>query len=156
MPDDTNRLDLGLLDEVSGFRIRLAEQLTMHSFAIAFEGTGLTAGRFTALEIIDRNGGIRPARLAAAMMVESSNMTVLLRQLEQGGWIEVRPGSDRRSKALHITGAGRRRLAELRRRLRAQEDLLTEGLSEAERAVLNRLLERLVANARRRIAPRRR
>ena len=78
-------IDYGVLRDSLGYRIRLAEVASMQTFGQAFEGTGLTAARFTALELVHRNPGIGPARLAAAMAVCSLGLALLIpRHPEKG------------------------------------------------------------------------
>ncbi|MCP5265855.1 MAG: MarR family transcriptional regulator [Burkholderiaceae bacterium] len=143
---DTPPIDYGMLRDAIGYQLRLAEVAMLQTFARRFAGTGITPARLTALELIDRNPGIRPATLARAMVVETSNLSTLLRQLEAGGLIEARRGPDRRSKALHLTPRARARMTGLRRRLSAQDRDLGQGLSADERESLTYLLGKLVGS----------
>jgi len=140
-------IDYGVLGDSLGYRLRLAEVASMQAFAGAFAGTGLTAARFTALELVARNPGIRPARLAAAMAVEPSNVVVLVRWLAGRGWLQEAAGANRREKALQLTEAGRRAVAGLRRRLRVHDRALGQRLDADQREQLVRLLQRLITGA---------
>ena len=141
------KIDYGALRDSLGYRIRLAEIANMHSFARAFGDGGITPARLTALELIARNPGINPARLAAAMAVEPSNLVALVRHLERRGWVRAAAGANRREKSLEATAEGRAAAAALRRKLRAQDRALARGLDARERAQLVRLLERVVAGS---------
>ncbi len=145
---DDDKLDYGALRDSLGYQLQLARVAMLQTFARAFDGTGVTPARLTALELVARNPGIRPARLARAMAIETSNLATLLRQLEQLGWIAHRPAPDRRGKVLTLTAPGRRELASLRRRLQAQDAMLADGLTGAERAQLSALIGKLVVTAR--------
>lgn len=139
-----HKIDYGALRDALGYPLHLADLATMQTFARAFHGTGVTPARFTALELVGRNPGIRPARLARAMAIETSNLATLLRGLERLGWLTADESADRRGKELRLTPEGERRMHDLRRRLRRQDQALTAGLDAAERAELTRLLGKLL------------
>lgn len=136
--------DYGVLRDSMGYLIHLAELANMQGFARAFAGTGVTPARLTALELIDRNPGIKPVALAGAMAVERSNLVVLLRALQAQGWVLSEAGANGREKALRTTPAGRGALARLRRRLARQDAALAAGLDAGERAQLAALLGKIV------------
>lgn len=140
-----HKIDYGTLRDALGYPLHLADLATMQTFACAFQGTGVTAARFTALELVARNPGMRPARLARAMAIETSNLATLLRGLEKLGWLAADESADRRGKELRLTPEGERRMPDLRRRLRRQDRALTVGLTAAERDELTRLLGKLLA-----------
>ncbi len=142
---DGDKIDYGVLRDSIGYQLRLAEIATMQTFARAFEGSGVTPARFTALELIARNPGIRPARLARAMAIETSNLATLLRHLEQQGWITHGAAEDRRGKVLATTPAGERHIVALRQLLTTQNAMLAAGLTAQERATLSALLGKLLA-----------
>ncbi len=96
----------GALQHAIGYLIHLAELANMQGFSRAFAGTGVTPARFTALELIACNPGIRPSTLATAMAVERSNLVAVIRFLETRGWIAASRGSNRREKSLMATAAG--------------------------------------------------
>jgi len=134
----------GALQHAIGYLIHLAELANMQGFSRAFAGTGVTPARFTALELIACNPGIRPSALATAMAVERSNLVAVIRFLETRGWVAAGEGSNRREKSLTLTAAGEAVLAGLRLRLRAHDAALANGCSPQERRQLARLLARIV------------
>ena len=137
-------VDHGALKASLGYLIHLADLANMQGFARAFAGTGLTAARYTALELIGSNPGIKPADLAAAMAVERSNLVGLVRFLAERGWVQAGAGPNRREKSLELTAAGAAALAGLRERLGRHERALSARLSAEDRAALERLLARIV------------
>lgn len=137
-------LDYGALQHAIGYLIHLAELANMQGFARAFAGTGATPARFTALELIACNPGIRPSVLAAAMAVERSNLVAILRFLRESGWIASGAGSNRREKSLVLTAAGKAALADLRQRLKAHDAALGARCSPRERGQLAVLLAKIV------------
>lgn len=140
-------VDYGALQHAIGYLIHLAQLANMQGFSRAFADTGVTPARFTALELIARNPGIKPAVLAAAMAVERSNLVSVIRFLAARGWITRGAGSNRREKSLSATPSGLAALADLRARLRAHDAGLAAGCTTRERAQLARLLSRIVGAA---------
>lgn len=87
--------------------------------------------------------------LAHHLGVDRTVMTYLLDDLEGAGLIERRPDpADRRARRVVATAAGRDRLADLGRRLRAAEDNVLAGLgSDDDRRAFRALLRQLAAHA---------
>jgi DNA-binding MarR family transcriptional regulator len=77
------------------------------------------------------------------MRLERSTMVGVVDSLEERGLIERRRGSDRRTNGLWLTRPGRLLAARLRRRIERHERGVAAGLSDAERAQLLNLLEKL-------------
>ena len=137
-------LDYGVLRDSIGYQLHLAQLASMQAFGQAFDRTGVTPAMLTALELIARNPGIRPATLARAMAVETSNLAALLRRLEANGWLTHGRSADRRAKPLVLTAAGLRKMTGLRRRLQRHDARLTDGLSEGDRTALTGLIALLL------------
>ena len=137
-------IEHGVLADSIGYRLHLADLVNMQGIGRALAGTGLTAARFTALELIGSNPGIKPASLAASMMVERSNLVALVRFLSDQGWVHSAAGPNRREKSLELTPAGSDALRDLHGRLARHEAKLAATLSAAERDTLSRLLARIM------------
>lgn len=137
-------LDYGSLRQAIGYLIHLADLANLQGFSRAFAHTGVTAARFTALELIACNPGIKPTVLAAAMAVERSNLVSVIRFLTGRGWVAAGAGGNRREKALAVTAAGAAALEDLRTRLQRHDAALTAGFTAPEREQLARLLARIV------------
>lgn len=141
---DVGTIDYGALQHALGYLIRLAELANMQGFSRAFAGTGVTPARFTALELIACNPGIKPTALAGAMAVERSNLVSLIRFLDSRGWVATGAGTNRREKSLSLTASGQAALQELRARLRVHDDVLAARCTPRERAQLAHLLAQVV------------
>jgi DNA-binding MarR family transcriptional regulator len=82
--------------------------------------------------------------LARVLALTHSGAVRLTDRLERDGLVERRPGSDGRSRALHVTVAGARAAGALQaERLAALEDVL-HPLGPEERVALTRVLEQLL------------
>lgn len=90
--------------------------------------------------------GISQRQLAATVGLDSSSIVRLLDLLVEQGLIERRPHAvDRRVKLVHLTPAGRRAVATLRKRLSVIEAELLADLSDAEAGVLLQAFEKIEA-----------
>lgn len=87
--------------------------------------------------------------LAHHLGVDRTVMTYLLDDLEGAGLIERHPDpADRRARRILVTAAGRERLADLDRRLRAAEQQVLAGLgNDADRQAFRMLLRQLATHA---------
>jgi DNA-binding MarR family transcriptional regulator len=110
--------------------------------------------RLAALDLVPAHAGIfrilaaMPAitqqALAAALRTQPSRLVALIDDLEARGLVERRAHeTDRRSHALHLTGAGRSALQSIGRIGREHQQTLLAALSEAEQRQLATLLQRI-------------
>jgi len=134
-------LELGVLPQLLGYRLRLAQQAVFRDYAASVGE--LSPGRAGMLLLIEANPGVPQGRLAEAMRLERSTMVGVVDSLEERGLIERRRGADRRTNGLWLTRLGRVLATRLRRRIERHERRVAAGLSDSERAQLLNLLEKL-------------
>lgn len=137
------RLNPGLLPELIGYRLRLAQQSVFRDFAASVPG--VSPGRIGMLLLIEANPGVTQSRLAQAVDRDRSTMVGVLDQLEARGLIERKKGEDRRTNALWLTRPGRSLLVRAKRAIATHERRVASRLSAAERAKLLELLARIAA-----------
>jgi DNA-binding MarR family transcriptional regulator len=100
---------------------------------------------FRILNLIDAAEGRSQQAIGEAIQVPPSRMVALVDELEQRGLVERRPDpADRRVRALYLTRKGRNALTRGREIAAAHEQDLTRGMSEADRARLTKLLQKIV------------
>lgn len=102
---------------------------------------GLKTSQYSLLSCVLQLGPVRPADLAAAMKMEPSTLTRNLKPLVDGGWVQVQPGVDGRSRAVAITDAGRALRDQARRHWRVAQDRLNRRLGEQRVAALHGLIQ---------------
>jgi len=134
-------LELGVLPQLLGYRLRLAQQAVFRDFAASVGE--LSPGRAGMLLLIEVNAGVAQGRLAEAMRLDRSTMVGVVDSLEERGLIERRRGTDRRTNGLWLTRTGRVLATRLRRRIERHERRVAAGLSDSERAQLLSLLAKL-------------
>ncbi|MFG6460246.1 MarR family winged helix-turn-helix transcriptional regulator [Roseateles sp. DXS20W] len=136
-------VDYGLLDGLLGYALRRAQNALYLDFYRAAAEWDVSPQRFAALVLIARNPGMRQGLLGQAMGLHRSGALRLTDWLTAQGWAERRdaPG-DARAWGLHLTAAGKRRLAKLEAAVAAHDRALLAGLGEqgpALKAALDRL-----------------
>ncbi len=134
-------LELGVLAQLLGYRLRLAQQAVFRDYAASVGE--LSPGRAGMLLLIEANPGVPQGRLAEAMRLDRSTMVGVVDSLEERGLIERRRGTDRRTNGLWLTRLGRVLATRLRRRIERHERRVAAGLSDSEQAQLLKLLEKL-------------
>jgi DNA-binding MarR family transcriptional regulator len=135
------RLRPGILPQLIGYRLRLAQQAVFRDFAASVGD--VSPGRAGILILIEVNPGVAQGRLAEAVGLDRSTMVGVVDALEERGLIERRRGVDRRTNGLWLTRPGRALVVRLRQRIERHERRLVERLSDAERLQLLTLLGKL-------------
>lgn len=106
-PEQTEELDLGLLGDFVGPRVRLLWNLLSARMARALEPFGLRPGAFSALALISANPGCSQKQLAHRLGMDKSAVVAIIHDLDrQGLATRVRHAEDRRFHALQITPKG--------------------------------------------------
>lgn len=109
---------------------------------------GLSSSAFDVLATLRRSGSpyrLSPGDLLAMTMVSSGTMTNRIDQLEKAGLVErIHNPNDRRSVLISLTERGFAIVEEVAGAHVENQHRLVAGLSEEERATLNRLLKRFL------------
>jgi DNA-binding MarR family transcriptional regulator len=100
--------------------------------------------QYTVLTYLMALGESRVRDLGAAMVLEETTLTRNLALLERAGWVESRPGADRRERLVSITAAGRRTVEKARPLWQAAQEAMKERLSRTAWDGIFRALPRVV------------
>jgi DNA-binding MarR family transcriptional regulator len=139
-------IELGPLDRLVGYHLRRASAALGSDFARSVEGTGMRQVLFGILSVISANPGINQATIGRVLGIQRPNMVTLVNELIRRGLVaRIVDSDDRRAFVLNLTAAGEAMVAETLARIRVHEERMLAGLSAAERATLNRLLDRIAA-----------
>ena len=131
----------GMLAELLGYRLRLAQQAVFRDFARSIPA--LSPGRAGILMLVEANPGVTQTRLACAVNLDRSTLVGVLHALEDAKLLERRRGEDRRTNGLWLTRRGVSLLARTKGGIRVHERRVASRLTAAERAQLLVLLEKL-------------
>ena len=92
--------------------LRRASRAVTQVYDTELRPTGLRITQFTLLQALAHAGEMPHGRLGHVLALDSTTLTRTLVPLLEQGWIEARPGQDRRERLYHLTAAGRARLDE--------------------------------------------
>jgi DNA-binding MarR family transcriptional regulator len=139
-----NGLDLSGPQESLGYNVRRADVYLREQFRGMLGRWHVRPVEYSILRLVERNPSATQAEIADALYIKRQNIGGLVARLERMGWLrrDVDP-SDRRRQSLALTAAGAKRLAALARAAARMDRELTGGWSDAERAAVVRLLQRL-------------
>ena len=113
----------------------------MQRFSAVFGSLDIRPVQFSILGLIYHNPEIRQSALGKALHIERANMVTLLAELEGRGLVMRRTAvTDRRSRVLHLTPAGRKLTMKLLALHERMERDLEARLGEKEREKLLGLL----------------
>ncbi|WP_026299523.1 MarR family winged helix-turn-helix transcriptional regulator [Elioraea tepidiphila] len=146
-PADVSRATtLHVRDHCLCLHVQRAARALARRFDEAFRPLGLTNGQFSLMMALNQPEPPPMGRIAAFLAMDRTTLTAALKPLERRGLVEVRPHpTDRRSRVMALTPAGRALLAEAvpiwTRTHREMEATLAEGEADRLRAALASLAE---------------
>lgn len=143
-PPGVETVALGMLPELVGYHIRLAQMAIFADFEAALGELALSPGLFGLLVIVEANPGLKQTQLADAARLDRSTLVPALDKLEDRGLVERRaaPG-DRRSNGLFLTAPGAELLTAAKRTVRRHEARLAREFGTGERDKLIASLSRI-------------
>ncbi|WP_163182545.1 MarR family winged helix-turn-helix transcriptional regulator [Neobacillus sedimentimangrovi] len=113
---------------------------------------GIQRSEWSVLYTIFHEPDITAAELAKRLTFEKPNMTRIIKDLTNAGYINVETSAeDKRRKHLRITPLGKEKYLEARVTIDAFEMEILEGVTEEERIHLLRILEKIRTNLNRRV-----
>jgi DNA-binding MarR family transcriptional regulator len=141
-------LSQDLLLSLVGYNCRRAYLSIMPLFAERMAQYALRTVDFSVLSLLRENPNITQKRLSQAIGVSPPNLAILLDRLEERGLLARRRNPlDKRSQVLSLTPAGARLCARAERTASELERDATAMLTEAERAQLLGLLQKVFVQA---------
>ena len=143
---DGESLDLGVLNDLLGFRFRRIQNHLARAFESDPRHGNLRSGVFSILALISANPGVSQARLALEAGIDKTSLVALLDYLEKEGWaVRVRAQDDRRKHSLHITRTGSEALQRLTAAAHEVETAARSSLTSRQLAELMTFLDKLYA-----------
>jgi DNA-binding MarR family transcriptional regulator len=137
-------VDIGALTCLIGYMLRRAQTAVFQDVFRAFAEVGIRPAQFSVLTVLAHNPGRTQSQVSAALGIKRTIFVALIDGLERRGLAERRPAAnDRRSHALHLTGAGKATVRRLNRMVDKLEAGMVRRIGAHRRAVLLDLLRRL-------------
>jgi len=111
--------------------LRRAARIVTQRYDRELQRAGIKATQFTLLQALERVGGIPQGRLGDLLGLDSTTLTRTLALLRRNGWIQRKPGEDRRQVRLTLTREGKRKYQSALRYWRLAQKQLRKSLGEA-------------------------
>ena len=136
--------DIGGIDEIIGFHIRLAHGATFRHSTETFSELGLTQKMVSVLWLINDHPHIAQADIGRRLQMDRATTMAIINRLEARELL-VRGAStlDRRRQTLNLTGGGLDALVEARRCIEEHEQWVRSRFTKREATLLIDLLRRI-------------
>ena len=142
--DDKVSFDLGEIDEILGFHIRLAHGAVYRHFTDTFSDLGLTQKQVSVLWLTEDNVGLAQADLCRLLQMDRATIMAIVNSLQKRGYIKRRPSKkDGRKQILELTKLGAKSLEQAKRAVKTHEKWLRSRFSESEIRTLIGMLKRI-------------
>lgn len=136
--------DIGEIQNIVGFHIRLAHGAVYRHFTETFADLDLTQKQVSVLWLVDDHPDIAQSGLAKRMRMDRATTMAIVKRLEKRGYLRrTKSKTDGRKLALNLTAAGRTALKTAKRAIREHERWLNSRFTEQETRKLIELLTRI-------------
>jgi DNA-binding MarR family transcriptional regulator len=133
------------LIEMPGHLIRRLHQISFALFLDQAKAFDVTPVQYAALVAINRHPGIDQTTLCNIIAFDRTTIGGVVSRLQRKKLItRVSGAHDRRTKALHITPAGRRLIRNIEPAVQATQRLILKPLKARERSAFKQMLKHLV------------
>ncbi len=131
--------------DATGYLLKQAATALRSAMDEVLRPVGVTVPQYACLELLARHPGLSNAELARGAFVTRQSMNLVLRGLQDAGYVTRPDTVDRgRARPVKLTPAGRRVLARAARAVADVEERMVEPLSEREVAAMRTSLQRCV------------
>jgi MarR family transcriptional regulator, organic hydroperoxide resistance regulator len=138
-----NSVDMSVLDEKLGYRIRIIERLLNKEFT---RNVGMTTVQYSVFSLVATNEGLSQIAIGEALSMDRASTMAIIDKLEDAGLLERHKSiHDRRVHALQLTEKGRKQFVVVNNKVAKYDSIFTTKLSEEEMASLNMCLKKLMS-----------
>ena len=143
----STELDLGILPDLVGYNLHIAEIYSYQGFIKALSNPLITAKRFPILVILQNNHGISQSTLGKSLGMDRATAMAIIKNLLDNNLIYREKSTvDKRKYALYLTELGQKTVVELQNKALQYEDKITQSLSQSETLKLKALLKKISHN----------
>lgn len=104
---------------------------------------GLSHAQYMIMYVLDTSGPSTQVHMRKYLQVEAPTIARTIATMERNGWIEKRPGKDRRTQIIHLTENTKKILPNVKERVAEAEKRSLMQLSEKDREALHELLGKI-------------
>lgn len=136
--------DVGGIDNIVGFHIRLAHSAVYRQFTESFIHLDLTQKQVSVLWLIDDHPDIAQTDLARRMRMDRATTMAIVNRLEKRDYLKRgKSVSDGRKQTLNLTVAGQNALVVAKRAISDHEKWLKARFTEKDVEILIEMLTRI-------------
>jgi DNA-binding MarR family transcriptional regulator len=136
--------DIGALDGIVGFHIRLAHGAVYRHFTETFAGLELTQKQVSVLWLVGDHPGIAQIEVGSRLRMDRATTMTIVNRLQGRTYLRrERSASDGRMQALYLTSAGKTALQEAKDCIESHEAWLKSRFTAEEVEKLVEMLERI-------------
>jgi DNA-binding MarR family transcriptional regulator len=136
--------DIGEIDTILGFHIRLAHGTVYRHFTETFTDLDLTQKQVSVLWLVDDHPEIAQADIGRRLQIDRATVMAIVNRLQKRGFVERgKSTSDKRRQTLHLTPAGHEALVGARECILAHERWLKSRFTPGEINILVEMLRRI-------------
>lgn len=136
--------DVGEIDDILGFHIRLAHVAVYRHFMETFAQLDLTQKQVSVLWLIDDHPGIAQADLGRRLRIDRATVMAIINRLQKRGYVQRGQSKiDGRRQTLNLTDDGKQALEAARNAIREHERWLKARFSDEEIDTLLFLLRKI-------------
>ena len=141
---ESNDNDVGELNDIVGFHIRLAHGAVYRHFTETFADLDLTQKQVSVLWLIDDRPGIAQIELGQLLRMDRATTMTIVNRLQDRDFLRrERSATDGRKQALFLTPAGEQALEKAKLAIREHEEWLKDRFSTEEIDKLVEMLTRI-------------
>lgn len=136
--------DLGEINDIIGFHIRLAHGACYRHFTETFVELDLTQKQVSVMWLVDDHPGISQIDLGQRLRMDRATTMTIINRLQAREFLRrEKSPTDGRKQALFLTAEGERMLASAKRAIREHENWVKSRFTDAEVKTLMELLARI-------------
>lgn len=106
---------------------------------------GLSHAQYMIMYVLDTGGPATQTHMRKYLQVEAPTIARTIATMERNGWIEKRPGTDRRTQIIHLTSGTKQMLPGIKEQVADAEKQSLNQLSDNDRDVLYTLLRKMTS-----------
>ncbi len=126
------------------FKMRKASRVTTQVYDRFMKPAGLAPSQFSLMVALSFAGSISVSHLAEILIMDRTTLTRNLKPLEREGLVKIVPGSDRRTRAVSLTAAGKQKLSEALPLWEKAQEYMAECLGQRQWRMLRKVLDNTV------------
>lgn len=139
-----NEVDMAVLEEKLGYKIRILERQMNKEFA---QTAGMTTVQFSVFSLVATNEGLSQIAIGEALSMDRASTMAIIDKLELAGLVERKKAiHDRRVHSLQLTDKGRKEFVVINNKVNKYDSTFSSRLSKDEMDAFSHCLSKLMGS----------